>query len=262
MGPGLNSRATAATFAPLLPGCKPCALPKAGAVDVWRASLSALTPYLAALDAALSPSERRHADRNISPAGRRRTIASRGLLRCLLGQYLDLPPNEVPISLTCHGKPFVPHPLQFSVTHSEDVVAYAFCLGTAVGIDVERVDPAIPVLLAEQVFGALELQRFKALPHGEKAGALLTTWTCKEALLKAVGSGLTRPMNGIDLGLHPCQPRLGWATWQPCNFVEYRVGEIPLRKGYAAALAIESAIEADVLLRDMPPLPVRSSTSR
>ena len=254
-------RATVTAFAPLLPGYK--RLPEAGAVDVWQASLSALTPYLAALDAALSPPDRRRADRNVFPAGRRRAIASRGLLRCLLGQYLGLPPSEVPIRLTRHGKPFVPHPLQFSVTHSEDVIAYAFCLGTAVGIDVERVDPAIPVLqLAEQVFSESELRRFKTLPPNEKAGVLLAAWTCKEALLKAAGDGLTKPMTGIDLGLRsPCQPRLGWAAWQPRDSVEYRVGETPLRDGYVAALAIESAVEAAVFVRDMPPLPVRSSVS-
>ena len=248
------SRAAVAALVPS-PGCKPCPLPDPGTVDVWRASLRALTPYLAALDAALSPSERRRADRNIVPAGRRRAIASRGLLRCLLGRYLDLAPSEVPIRLTGRGKPFVPHPLQFSVTHSEDVIAYAFCLGTAVGIDVERVDPAIPVLqLAEQVFGESEMQRFKALPRDGKLRALLTTWTRKEALLKAVGDGLARPMSGIDLGPRPlCPPRLGWATWQSCDAGQYRIGEIPLRKGYAAALAVKSAIEAAVFLRDMPP---------
>ena len=181
----------------------------------------------------------------------------------MLGQYLGLLPSEVPIRLARHGKPFVPHLLQFSVTHSEDVIAYAFCL-KAVGIDVERVDPAIPVLqLAEQVFGEWELRRFKTLPPDEKAGVLLTAWTCKEALLKAAGDGLTTPMTGIDLGLRsPYQPRLGWATWQPRGSVEYRVGEIPLRNGYVAALAIESAVEAAVSLRDVPPLPTCSSVSR
>ena len=161
----------------------------------------------------------------------------------------------MPIRLTCHGKPFVPHPLQFSVTHSEDAIAYAFCLGTTVGIDIERVDPAIPVLhLAERVFGGSELQRFRTLSRDERVGALLTTWTCKEALLKAVGSGLARPMNGIDLGLRsPCQPGRGWAAWQACDSVGYRIGEIPLRKGYVAALAVESAVEAAVFLRDVPP---------
>ena len=238
----MSPQATGAASVPVSPGCKPHRLPEAGTVEVWRASLAALTPYLAAFDAALSPAERCRADRSILPEGRRRSIASRGLLRCLLGHYLDLAPNEVPIRLTSHGKPFVPHPLQFSVTHSGDVIAYAFCLGATVGVDVERIDPAIPALqLAERVFGQLELQNFKTLSHDEKANALLITWTCKEALLKAVGDGLTKPMNGIDLEHRwPCRPGLEWATWQPRASVKYRVGEIPLRDGYVAALAVES----------------------
>ena len=246
----MSSQATA--LASLLPGCRSYHLPDIGAVDVWRASLSGLTPYLAALDATLSASERCRADRSIFPAGRRRAIASRGLLRCLLGQYLDLPPSDVPIRLTCHGKPFVPHSPQFSVTHSEDVIAYAFCAGMTVGIDVERIDPAIPVLqLAERVFGKSELKRFTTLPHDKKANALLSAWTRKEALLKATGDGLTKPMNGIDLELHsPCQPLLGWATWRPCESVRYCVGEIPLGDGYLAALAIGAMPENNQGRRD------------
>ncbi len=241
MGTGLNAPAT-------------LRLPEIGTVDVWRASLSAATCYLAAFDAVLSPSERRHADRNMFAAGRRRCVTSRGLLRHMLGRYLGARPEEVPICIADHGKPFVRHPLQFSVTHSADVIAYAFCLGTRVGIDVERVDPAIDMPhLAKGIFSDEELGFFRGLGHSEKIGMLFAMWTRKEALLKVLGKGLTEPMRGIRLPVQPAsQPQTGLVFSRSHRLVQYRVADVSLRQGHAAAIATEGAVAHAVALMDIP----------
>ena len=152
-----------------------------------------------------------------------------------------------------HGKPFVQHPLQFSVTHSADVIAYAFCLGTRVGIDVERVDPAIDMsLLAERIFSAPELRSFEGLGHREKLAMLFATWTRKEALLKALGTGLTRSMSEIELPIEfVLRPQVGSVPPWPHRVMQCLVAEVSLWQGYTAALAIESGIEHAVALMDV-----------
>ena len=241
MGTGLNAPAA-------------LRLPEVGTVDVWRASLSAATCDLAALDAVLSPSERRHADRNVFAAGRRRCVTSRGLLRHMLGRYLGTRPDEVPIRIAEHGKPFVQHPLQFSVAHSGDVIAYAFCLGTRVGIDVERIDPAIDMShLAERVFSDPELHLFRGLEHREKVGVLFAAWTRKEALLKALGEGLTKSMSEIELPVQRVsQPQARLVPSWPDHPMQYLVADVSLRQGYAAALATEGPVEHAAALMDIP----------
>lgn len=181
-------------------------------------------------------------------------MTSRGLLRHLLGQYLGTRPDKVTICVAEHGKPFVHHPLQFSVTHSGDIIAYAFCLGTKVGIDIERIDPAIDMLhLAERLFSEPELRFFRGLEHREKVSVLFATWTRKEALLKALGTGLTKLMSEIEMPIQPVsQAQVRLVLPRPRCPMHHLVADVSLRQGYAAALATEGAVEHAVVLMDIP----------
>ncbi len=181
-------------------------------------------------------------------------MASRGLLRHLLGQYLGTRPDKVTICVAEHGKPFVRHPLQFSVTHSGDIIAYAFCLGTKVGIDIERIDPAIDMShLAKRIFSEPELHFFRGLSHCEKISVLFATWTRKEALLKALGTGLTNPMSEIELPIQPVsQPQVRLVLPRPNRPMQHLVADVPLWRGYAAAFATEGGVEHAVALMDIP----------
>lgn len=172
----------------------------------------------------------------------------------MLGQYFGTRPNAVPICIAEHGKPFVQHPLQFSVTHSGDVIAYAFCLGTKVGIDVERIDPAIDMShLAERIFSDPELHLFRKLDHREKVGVLFATWTRKEALLKALGKGLTKSMSEIELPVQlVSQPQVRLVLSQPNRLMQHLVADVSLWQGYAAALATEGAVKHAITLMDIP----------
>lgn len=239
---------------PLFAGRSRYELLQAGIVDAWRISLSAGERHLAALTNMLSSHERRCSERYVRSADRRRAVVSRGLLRHLIGQYLAVAPNDVLISVGEHGKPFISHPMRFNVTHSGDVVAFAFCVGREVGIDVERIDPGIDIaMLARNVFSASELKQFEALTHREQVGAFFAGWTRKEALLKALGNGLTKPLREIEMsvGRSP-QPLLRSVAWHPHGPASCCVVDLPLRGGYAAALAVHSPTEPAVCMVNTP----------
>src|SRR5690349_20366562 len=71
---------------------------------------------------------------------RKRYITARAGLRSILGQYLEVSPQNVQILTAPQGKPFLQDcDLQFNVSHSHDLALYAFTLGNPVGVDIEKV---------------------------------------------------------------------------------------------------------------------------
>ncbi|MEU0671745.1 4'-phosphopantetheinyl transferase superfamily protein [Streptomyces sp. NPDC006172] len=201
-------------------------------VGVWWASLRdarAATPLLPAL---LAPVERARHEAIARADDRGRFLLGCALSRIALGELLGVAPAEVPLRRACprcggpHGKPrlAVPHgspfaDVDFSVTHSGDVVGVAVARGAAVGLDVEEsgsgaaldVDTVAPVALTDAEFAALN-----ARPPAERASAFLGVWTRKEAVLKALGVGLTVPPRRLEVSVPPLPPTvLSWPTQPP-----------------------------------------------
>ncbi|MFC5993429.1 4'-phosphopantetheinyl transferase family protein, partial [Pseudonocardia hispaniensis] len=135
------------------------------------------------------------------PADRARYLAAHALARLVLGDRLAAHPAGLRFDRTCrcgqqHGKPRLDGDGPgFSLTHSGDLVGVAVFDG-AVGLDVEQHRPLSDLAaMAAHICSPVELTRPR--PTGPRA--FLTTWTRKEALLKATGDGLSRPMSAITL---------------------------------------------------------------
>jgi hypothetical protein len=141
----------------------------AGAVDVWRADLAALGDRPEQL---LSDEESARAAW-ILPARKRVLWArSRGVLRELLGRYLDRDPRSLQFVLGAHGKPALAFAedapatdLRFNLSHSAELALYAVTLGHEVGVDIERA-------------------RARYTPE------FLHAWVAREAAVKCLGTGL------------------------------------------------------------------------
>jgi 4'-phosphopantetheinyl transferase len=123
-------------------------------------------------------------------------IACRANLRIVLGKVIELPPNEVPLVLTKHGKPTLAPPfdaIHFNLSHCPDLAVVAVGIDGPVGIDLEKADRAMDLLDCESTFcHPAEIQHLpdEAIP---RARQLLRIWTAKEAVLKALGTGLLHP---------------------------------------------------------------------
>ncbi|HEY2216879.1 MAG TPA: hypothetical protein VGH21_05245, partial [Solirubrobacteraceae bacterium] len=74
----------------------------AGAVHVWRAELSSVEAHVTEL---LDAGERERAMQIVDRDKRRVWSRSRGVLRALLGRYLDVEPRAPRFASTAHGKP-------------------------------------------------------------------------------------------------------------------------------------------------------------
>jgi 4'-phosphopantetheinyl transferase len=146
----------------------------------------------------LSDEECARAERLRSPVGADRFTVARGILRQLLGRYLDCKPESLTFSYGSHGKPALAGEWQsrfsFNLSHSGGLAIFAIANGLEVGVDIEEIHPVSDLDATASVFLAPdELSQFKALPLDGKLDRFFGLWTCKEAVLKALGSGFAEP---------------------------------------------------------------------
>lgn len=162
-----------------------------GAVHVWRADL---TEVAQSLTGALSVDELARGARIQNERDGELWRRSRGLLRELLGRYLQRDPSSLRFVAGEHGKPALlgtPPQLSFNMSHSAQLALYAFSGTGAVGVDVEVARRATDeVAIAERVLGDAEARRLEALDPAPRRREFLRAWARHEAELKCLGVGI------------------------------------------------------------------------
>jgi len=164
--------------------------------------------------ASLSDEERRRGERFRREADARAFVARRAFLRSILGAYLDRAPAELEFAAGSWGKPRLAgagEDLTFNLSSRGEWLLLAVGRGRAVGVDVELLDerlrePEELSRLAQRVLHPQEREAFLSLAEAERPGAFLRAWTRKEALLKALGTGLSREPDSVAVGLAPLGP--------------------------------------------------------
>lgn len=162
------------------------------AVHVWRADLAVVSEDLADL---LCEHERARAKRIVSQSRGELWARSRGLLRALLGRYLQREPGSLRFATGAHGKPTLigsaPTELAFNMSHSGHVALYAFSATAAVGVDVEVGRRSVDeVAVARRSLGAEQARELEGLEPAIRRREFLRAWTRHEAQLKCLGLGL------------------------------------------------------------------------
>ena len=117
----------------------------------------------------------------------------RHLLRSLLSNWLDTSPEKINITCNPFGKPELRN-ADFYFNYSRSGNQLAFYFGpTEGGIDIETIRPSAPFKeIAKQHFHSNE-QNFMSTDED-----FFTIWTRKEAVLKALGTGLQSRINDLD----------------------------------------------------------------
>ena len=100
------------------------------AVHVWRVSLDQSPSQIALFQNNLDDDERSRADRFYFRRDRERFIVARGVLRALLGRYLNRAPESLSFSYSTHGKPALvsesdADAIRFNLSHSHGTALYA-----------------------------------------------------------------------------------------------------------------------------------------
>ena len=215
-------------------------------IHVWRATLDQTPSQIQGFLHNLAADEQAKAERFYFERDREHFIAARGVLRAILGGYLNRAPESLSFCYSSHGKPALAgesdgEPIRFNVSHSYGVALYAITRGREVGIDLERIRFDLAVAeIAERFFSRREVAMLRTLPTEEQREAFFRSWTRKEACLKVRGEGLSLPLDQIDVLLAPGEPAAILGTRpDPSEAFRWSLQELATAPGYVAALAVE-----------------------
>jgi 4'-phosphopantetheinyl transferase len=214
-----------------------------GAVHVWSLKLDLDRATQERLESLLSPEESARARRLVRTADRRRWTAAHGLLRVVLSGYLGVRPADVLLETAAGGKPRASDPdgPRFNLTHSGARALAAVSADREVGIDIEEIREVGDLdALAAACFSPAERAALAAVPARQRRRAFFAAWTRKEAFLKLLGEGLSRPLDAFDVTMAPGEPpRLLRVEAQPAAPARYELRDLRPAPGYAGALAID-----------------------
>jgi 4'-phosphopantetheinyl transferase len=152
----------------------------------------------------LDPAERAHAERFCYRRDRDRFIARRGRLRARLAEEVGGSPGDVRIEADAFGKPFLPdYPeLRFNLSHSRDLALCVIARGAEVGCDIEWRNPELACpAVARRLFAPAEWAALEALPEAQWVEGFFNCWTRKEAYVKALGLGLSYPLDAFTVSV-------------------------------------------------------------
>ncbi|MFO7683918.1 MAG: 4'-phosphopantetheinyl transferase superfamily protein [Chloroflexota bacterium] len=180
-----------------------------GQVQVWRASLDRSQAEQDAFWQFLAPAEQARAERFRFDIHRHYYIVGRGLLRWLIGKYLEVSPAAVEFIYSKYDKPALgaDPTFCFNVSHSHGKLLIGFVWGADLGVDIEQVCPLDGMdAIARRFFSEAENLDYAQVPAELRPEAFFNCWTRKEAFIKAVGEGLSFPLDEFDVTLLPAEP--------------------------------------------------------
>ena len=215
-------------------------------VHVWRATLDQPKSQSESFLPTLAADERTRAEQFYFETHRERFIVARGVLRAILGCYLNRAPECLTFCYGAHGKPALAgdadlDTIRFNVSHSHGVALKQVTRGREVGIDLERICFDLKVMeIAERFFSRREVAMLQTLPPGMQRQAFFRCWTRKEAYIKARGEGLSLPLDQFDVSLVSGESEIALGIQRdPFEASRWSLRELPAATDYVAALAVE-----------------------
>lgn len=201
-------------------------------VHLWRADLREKRGSLEAMAKVLSDEELASSRRFRFGRDAELFILSHGALREILSLYLGVEPKRIPIVTAAGGRPElgeslhmqVPGRIRFNLSHSGTMAAIAVMLDCNIGVDIEYMDPGFPAMeAAKHVLTEDELDLLQSCQEEKRTETFYRLWTRREALLKAIGAGLSGcgygsgkpeaipfPKEEASFGFHE---EGGWTFW-------------------------------------------------
>jgi 4'-phosphopantetheinyl transferase len=176
-------------------------------IHIWVAALDRSIDMLDRFNQIMSPKEHARAEQFHFKRDTIHYIARWGILRSIMGRYLSVDPGQLRFHHTQYGKPELIdasglEKIHFNMSHSREMALFAFSRTHELGIDIEYIHdiPDLPNII-EISFSPKEKQAMDAMPAAERRAAFFRGWTCKEAITKALGRGLSLPLQGIEVSL-------------------------------------------------------------
>lgn len=213
-------------------------------VHLWQIHLIAPDDEILRSRSVLSLDEIQRADRFYFDKHRRRFIVAHAAMRAILSSYLNVLPADVAFTNGAKGKPALADELEtsgirFNLSHSGDYALLAVTRNSCLGVDIEFINHDFGTEeIATRFFSRGEIESLRAVPSAERSTAFFSCWTRKEAYIKAVGDGLSIPLDSFDVAFAPgVQPAL--LRVQVPAHQDWKMYDLAAPEGYKAALVVE-----------------------
>ena len=213
-------------------------------VHVWTIDLDESPATISMLLESLSGEERSRAARLRTTQLRLRFIVAHGALRSILSRYIGIAPERLTLDATPAGKPFVRDwPISFNLAQSDGLAVCAITSSGQLGVDVERLRRVEDAdSLVKRYFAPGELRQYAAIRPAERTAAFFSTWTRKEAFVKASGA-TAADLTSFEVEVSPSAVRPWLATDAHERSEEWSLRAFSPRPQHVAALAIDREIE-------------------
>jgi 4'-phosphopantetheinyl transferase len=167
-------------------------------------------------------------------------------MRQILSAYVNVAPQNLVFVYGEQAKPELAAEcggdhVRFNLSHSGCFALLAVAEGFSLGIDIERVNAEfLGEDIAERFFSRTEVSAFRAIAADSRADAFFSCWTRKEAYIKALGGGLSIPLDTFDVAFGPGVPAALLRVSVVPDARRWSLYDVPAPQGYKAALVAES----------------------
>lgn len=215
-------------------------------VHIWHANLNLPPQQIDCLRILLSQDEIVRADKFRFARHQIRFVAARGILRQLLGRYLNISPQDLSFTYGSKGKPDLERarafPIQFNLSHSQEHALFGFSRQHSIGVDLEYQRPMPDALkIARRFFSPNEFQMLAKSSPETQAQLFFQLWTAKEAYLKAIGTGLADSLASVEIACNLRNSMFISAIGQSSETItNWSLYSCTPATNYAAAIAIRS----------------------
>jgi 4'-phosphopantetheinyl transferase len=182
------------------------------------------------------------------PEHRHSYLVSHLLLRTTLSRYSELLPKSLRFIQNGHGKPRLDTglgatPLCFSLSHTKGISVVGVTRGREIGVDVEQAERSVRAAeLSRRFFSPEENAALEKLPPGHLQEQFPLYWTLKEAYIKALGLGLSHPLDSFFFRLTGERPhRIDFSAEEIQAPDAWRFALIAPRPRSVVALCVASA---------------------
>ena len=219
-------------------------------MQIWFAAFHSDPETLRALEVTLSQRERDRASRFVFDKHRVRYIFAQGVLRDVLSRATGIPAAEIAFTSNSYGKPFLKAPaggpsLQFNLSHSDDLVAVGLASHGEIGVDVEFIRHVLDLHgVAQNNYTQGEFESLLDAPEHAQQALFFRYWTRKESYIKAVGKGLSIPLNTFDTRFPPeAKWRAFGRTPDAPHVDSWWMEDLKPPSNYAGAVTIEKGLD-------------------
>jgi len=235
------------------PACVKTPTLSGGALHVWLIPTDQSEAVQNQAYSSLGPDEKARADRFRVMHARQQYIIAHATLRSLLADYQQTQARDLRFIEGKRGKPVLdtsqhPAPLHFNLSHSGEYALLGLCRDHALGVDIEQEHEIrdAPGLI-KRFFTTTESRQLERLSGAALLGRFYRLWTCKEALLKAEGVGITGGLDGFAIDLEQTLPvSTRWHKTKDTHVwsnPDWALTELQLPDSYAGAVACDASVK-------------------